>query len=194
VDSTSYWQPISDVNHHPIGVSSVTTNSSNIVLNYDFTTTGVGSLLVVPDETLAPYGFLAGASVGTSQANITISRGHVSDYVSYNGSAWSSLSGVFTGISMDGSGNLTLNHDYVGGPVGQVSVRDGAVDAQLGSLSNTSTVVVFRDYTGAKLTTPTTAMRIYVSRIGAGAINPQTPGTVASGASANLWIYGVFEA
>jgi hypothetical protein len=126
-----------------------------------------------------------------SAAVVTISRSRIADYVSYNGTSWSSLSNVFSSISFNTStGVLSLTHDYIGGPVGFVSVRDGAIHAQLGSLGNTTTEVVFRDASLTKILTASTAMRIYVERVGWGSVNPQQAGL---GAGENLWVLALLE-
>jgi hypothetical protein len=186
----NYWQSISDAQHNPI-VGTVTTSTSTITVNYGFTAAKVAALVVSPDEAMCWKGYEVGASVGLSAATLTLSRSRITDYVSYNGTSWSSLSGVFSSISFNTStGVLSLTHDYIGGPVGQVTVRDGNIDAQLGSLGNTTTEVVFRDAAGTKLLTPSTAMRVYVTRVGWGSVNPQVSGL---GAGENLWIHGLLE-
>lgn len=187
--SPNYWQPINSAGHAPIA-GTVTTSTSTITMNYGFAAANVGSLVVTPDESLAVKHIEAGASVGTSSSVITLSRSLLADYVSYNGTSWSSLNGVFSSISMDGSGNLNLTHEYIGGASGSATLRDGPLVAQLGTVGATSTQVVFRDYAGTKLTTPTTDMRVFVTRVGSGALDPQQIGL---GANENLWVYGVME-
>lgn len=290
VDGTQYWQPISDTNHHPVGISSVVSSATNVTINYDFTTTGVGSILVVADETLSPYGVSAGCSVGTASALMTITRDRIADYVYYNGVTWVSLSNVFSNMAFDtATGKLTLTHDPIGGATGFATARNGAVAAQIdgttptttevlwrstpqiitdyisyngttwvssngnstglvydgsgkltvthapiagfgvsafmrdvasdmhceaGTLGSTTTEILFKTSAGVKATAPTTAMRIYFSRmadgggiittpnttqrafikrVGGGAINPQAPGSILMGASANFWLIGFME-
>lgn len=61
------WSFINDSGHTPIGYSSVATDENGyIVLDRTRNASKVGSLVVTPDETFAPY-VLAGASVGTQR-------------------------------------------------------------------------------------------------------------------------------
>jgi hypothetical protein len=141
----SYWQTINDANHHPVGISSVTTSPTAVTLNYDFTTTGVGSILVVADESMGPYGVSAGCSVGTTSAVMQISRDRIADYVYYNGVTWVSLSNVFTNMTFDtATGKLLLTHDAIGGAVGFATARNGAVAAQIDGTTATTTEVLWR--------------------------------------------------
>jgi hypothetical protein len=61
---------INDAEHEPIGVTSVSNDTTKIVLNYDFTAIQVLSLVVVPDEIMAKNGIIVGGSVGLALTNI----------------------------------------------------------------------------------------------------------------------------
>lgn len=64
-DNNGDWAFINDSGHAPIAYQSVTTDENGyIVLTRTRNASKVGSLVVTPDETFAPY-VIAGASVGT---------------------------------------------------------------------------------------------------------------------------------
>lgn len=68
-DGTS-WKFIEDSGHAKTGLSAISSSGNNIQIDYDFTATKVGSLIVTPDETLANYGITVGSSVGTAYSVI----------------------------------------------------------------------------------------------------------------------------
>jgi hypothetical protein len=62
---------IADSDHQPTGLQSVVhSDATTIQVNYKKTCKKVGTFLVAPDETLAPYGVTAGSSVGLSASYI----------------------------------------------------------------------------------------------------------------------------
>lgn len=70
-NSSGTFAFIDDVDHQPTGLQSVVhSDATTIQINYKKTCQKVGTFLVCPDETLAPYGVSAGASVGISAAYI----------------------------------------------------------------------------------------------------------------------------
>lgn len=63
--NTDQWVIIDYQNHTPINIASVTTyDLGHFRLNYSFTGTSTGILLITPDETFANWGVTCGASVG----------------------------------------------------------------------------------------------------------------------------------
>ena len=64
----SGWFAIDDADHTPIGVSSVSTSSTAITVNYNFTATTIHTNIVTVDDTFAttPTQYLVGASSGMS--------------------------------------------------------------------------------------------------------------------------------
>lgn len=194
----SHWQPITDNAHQPTFIDSVSTSTTGITINHAaLAATKVAALIVVPDETLAAAGITAGVSVGLTSSVITLQRqGKVySDYVSYNGSAWTSNSGVFTGIAYVG-GVLHLVHPALPVPDAfgcSISPRGGAHQVTVNGVSTTYLDIEFRNWSGALITTAATTMQAYVTRGGhTAALNPQTVDTTAYPGS-NLWVLGVFE-
>lgn len=192
-NSGSGWAFLNDSGHQPTNITSVSANSTSITINYGFTGTKVAALLVTPDETFAQDGYFAGASVGLSSSTIKIARAgrSVSDYVSYNGSTWTSLGGVFTGLSFS-SGTLTLTHESITGASGAVAGRGGTYQPQLGAMSGTTTEVEFFDWAGAKITTANTNMRAYVTRNSNRQLTAVDPTTITA-PTANLWVLGLIE-
>ncbi|WP_194522334.1 hypothetical protein [Cellulosimicrobium sp. JZ28] len=191
----SGWAVLNDSGHQPTNIASVSANADAITIGYGFTGTKVAALLVVPDETFAQEGYLAGASVGLSSAAIRVSRmgKSVSDYVSYNATAgaWTSLGGVFTGLAWS-AGTLTLTHETVTGAAGSVAGRGGVYQPQLGSMSGTTTDVEFFDWAGTKVTTPNANCRAFVTRNANRVIAPVNP-TLLANAAGNFWIFGLIE-
>lgn len=192
---------ISDAAHAPVGISTVVADGTKIRVTYDFVGANVTSLVCGVDETYAQRGFICGASVTANYADITLVKmGGVADYVYYNGTVWVSHTGAFSSLVYT-AGSLVLTHPNVygntagaaGSPLsGSVTARDGSYIAGFGGGHTSSTTVIqFRDYTGALITTPTTNMKAYVTRSGPMDIAPNGP--LANVSGANIWIHGVME-
>lgn len=64
------WFVIQDSGHEPINIASLSDQGSALRLTYGPTASKVGTLLITPDETYAQAGYSAGASVGSSYADI----------------------------------------------------------------------------------------------------------------------------
>jgi len=192
-NSGSGWAFLNDSGHRPTNITTVTANSTGITINYGFTGTKVAALLVTPDETFAQDGIVVGASVGLSSSVIKLGRvgKSVSDYVAYNGSAWTSLAGAFTGLSFS-SGTLTLTHESITGATGSVAGRGGIYQPQLGGMSGTTTQVEFFDWAGTKITTANTNMKAYVTRNSNQMLSSVDP-TMITAPTANLWVLGLIE-
>ncbi|MEV8029277.1 hypothetical protein [Cellulosimicrobium funkei] len=193
----SGWEYLDDGGHQPTNIAAVSSSSTAVTIDFGVSGSKVASLIVGTDETLSRQGVLAGASVGLSSAAIWITQvtsQTISDYVSYNGSAWQSASGVFTDFAF-ASGTLTLTHAAVPGTGGAVAPRAGgsaAYDALLGSLGPTTTQVEWFNASRAKVTTADANMRAYVTRHGPTALTPINPSTFVS-ANGNLWVLGLIE-
>lgn len=196
----TYWQPIDDDGHRPCLLTSCTTDGDAITVNYPATAGGrITTLLVTPDETLARAGLFAGASVAADHAVIRLGRAaaRLSDYVFWNGSAWVSQRDVYR--PQWAAGVLTLTHAPVDAAAiydVDVTGRGGAVLPTLHAVTpcTTSSVQIeWRDWAGQLVTTPTTDMRVHVSR-GGGlvGVDPRTVDTTAYPWS-NLWLFGLME-
>lgn len=69
------WFAINDADHRPMGLASVTSNSTGITLNFSFTAKTVRYFMVTVDETFATQrALVCGASVGLNYAVIMCSQ------------------------------------------------------------------------------------------------------------------------
>lgn len=190
------WRVIADSVHGNINVSSVTNDTSVIVVNWaGLSVKKVISFVACPDDTYAKAGYFFGSSVGVNAANISIRKQRsVADYVSYNGSAFvSNTVGVFTQTSYT-SGVLTLSHASVNvssdGIIASLVQRDGTYVAHLGSAAATSTQVKFYDWAGTLITVADANMKFYLNR---GQYSGAEDPSLTYLTSANVWCYGVME-
>jgi hypothetical protein len=202
-NSGAGWGLINDSAHRPFGIASVTTMSDRIRVTYSATALKVGSFIIGCDERMAELGLRAGASVGTTYADIFIYRDSttsISDYVSYNGTTWVSFNGVFT-MSYNGAGVLTLTHEDMGTTGHQAiqATARGTAAALAGSFGATTSQVVFyaSGWPGASPVATGAASsaqhRVYVTRQGNRQFNqPVDPSTIVE-ALGNFWFLGLIE-
>lgn len=74
-NSGSGWVALNDADHKPIGISSVSSDSTGITVNFSFTAKTVRFFIVAADETYAVQrALVCGASVGLSHAVIQCSQ------------------------------------------------------------------------------------------------------------------------
>jgi hypothetical protein len=193
--SPNYWQPIEDAQHASVNIASVTTEAAGtITINLTDARPGKAVVAVaLGDETLAQEGFIIGSSYGDTSIVLKFSRQQViADYISYNGSAWVSQDGIITPGAFSG-GELSLSHEDVGNGYAASIVGRGASTLVLASTGSnavtaTGTKVMFRDYAGALITSPSTDMKFYISRTRSmkNPINPETVDTTAF-PNSNIW-------
>lgn len=186
------WFAISDSEHSPLNILSVTNDTNDVIITYDFTAKKVLSLVAVPDETFNTEGYSFGASVGKTMSKINIFRHSksVGGLIIYNGSTWnvSNTTGIIS-ASFSG-GILTLTHASMEGYVCNASTRDGVYLPAIGSLGTTTSQVKFFDYTGNLITVPDVNMKVYFQRsVPSAKIRPD----LLAIPEANIWVYGVFE-
>lgn len=186
-------------NHSNLNIASVTSDTTQIYVNFGGSlATNVLSVVATPDETLAQAGFIMGSSVTTSQAIIKLAKySEIADFVSYSGSAWQSMQGVFGSFSYS-AGVLTMTNTAVQtndkGIVGQATPRGDTYDVGLESLSATQTQLKFFARSGGALATVADAnMKAYVSR--GTKLYPMDPSTVHEGTypGGNIWVFGVMQ-
>ncbi|WNY15155.1 hypothetical protein SEA_MACGULLY_51 [Rhodococcus phage MacGully] len=204
--SGGYWQPISDAAHWPQGMPTVTTTTVGIEVNYDFMAAGIGTVIVSPDETMSAAGWAAGASVARDKCTIKLGRKKtIADHVTWNGTAWTSASGVFTPTwSTANGGMLVLKHEKMFGHGYSVTPRGYDVEAVIATAGATDPATETRIQlhsraTGAQIATTAEIpanTRVYVSRTDAlatngGQINPQSAPDQTELPDSNLWILGV---
>lgn len=179
--------------HKSVNLTAITQTATGVVIDYSaIGAKDVVSFYAVPDETWAGK-YACGASVGLAQATVEIKQDlPLGVLLQYSGSAWSVSSsnrGSFT-VGTYSSGLLTLNHSTV----------NAAAMVQLTSLKGVLVPFVdgagadyirlgFKDWAGTTITTPTTDMKCYVSRLPTD--DPLDPSTI--GSEGNIWFGGVFE-
>lgn len=73
-NSDGKWEILSDQNHSPLNIESVSQDNSQIRVNYKFTTKKIKTFIVTGDDVLNKTGYVFGGDVGTSYANITIRK------------------------------------------------------------------------------------------------------------------------
>ena len=113
-NSGSGWSWINNSGHTPIGMSpTISVSGANLVINYGFTATKVVSLLAVPDETFAGYGFTIGGSVGTSLTNLQINAPLVFTVDTANGSITAPSHFSRNISATTASGVCTITHNAV---------------------------------------------------------------------------------
>jgi hypothetical protein len=191
----SGFQFINDSGHVPVGCTSISTAGDNLsfTINYSFTATKVVSMVGTPDETLGKKGYSMGASVGLSSATFQVGQGGgFGDYISYNGSAWTSLNGFVTSTSMNGTtGLVTCTHQDMSYPIaGMVSSRSLTYRASTEGMGGTTTAFYLVNNSGVTLKTPnSTDCKVWLTRSGA----RQAKMDELDLANSNIWIYGIFE-
>lgn len=196
------WSPIQDATHEPTNLGVIETSATQITLNYpEINGLKVVSLVAVCDEVLADAGFTVGASVENNRTFLRIHRtSPVSDYITYNGTVWTSANGSSTFEAMSPGGVLQINHPPVGNSsnIYDVSLasRGGVLSPALTNngpaLTLTSVRVEFKDWAGVTQTSPTTDMKLFYSHSGHGTVDPTTVNTTNFPGS-NIWVIGVFE-
>ena len=189
--------PAWSAGHLGLNIDSASSDTIEITINHaSIAGTNIVAIVATPDETLASAGFTVGTSVGRSSSQIRIQRRTMmADYVSYNGSSWSSQQGVFT--PSFSAGMLTLSHSAVDvmqrGTELSITGRGGVLVPMAGSSTTTTTQVQFFDWSGTLQTTPTADMKIYVNR---GQLTAQVnPNNVHVGTypGSNIWVWGIAE-
>lgn len=194
------WYVIDNETHHALNIDGISQAAQSITIDYS-SLGGVRTvaLVAVADEALAKAGITAGASVGPDETQVYLHGGAgIADYVSYNGSSWVSADGVFTAANFT-SGVLTLTHSPIAGKGRGVTLTPRGptfrpvVTTNANNSPTTQIMIEFYDSAGVKATTPTTDMKVFVSR-DAGAERLDVAGvTTALFPNSNIWIYGVVE-
>lgn len=203
---SSYWQPITISSHEPCNIDSITTTSGvtgQITINYpSINALDVVTFLVSPDETLANAGFFVGGSVGLTLANLNVARvAPISDFISYNGTTWVFSKGASSPFTFGSytTGVLNITHASLGNSDAfniSVDARGHAYDVVISTTAGvgaTSFNLEFWDpATNTLVTTPTTNMKVFVSRMINGQQDPQLVDTTKF-PSSNFWVYGIMR-
>lgn len=196
-DDSNGWVLVTEAGHVALNILSVTTGASSITVNFNLADgDSVSTFIAVPDDTLAGAGFTVGASVVPSAATIVLKQQtkKISDYVSWNGSAFTSQNSVFT-IGSFTAGLLTLTHPTVVTVPAtvQLQMRSGVYIPAWETASSGTTTIKFFDYAGTLITTADTNMKLYVNRgLPSGNDDPALVNTTTY-PSSNIWFFGIIR-
>ncbi len=193
------WNLLSDERHGSLHIKGVRVVSNRIVVDYDFIAKKVITFVAVPDETYAASGYVFGATVGTRNAAISITREQsIGGLISYQGKKWVvpdtgkrwDAYNKFT-VAFSKEGILTIRHADIG-ENDFISLTSGS-ELRLAIHDSTprSVQVVFYDKNNRKVTKPSEKMKVYLTRTR----NPATmiDPLALKNDSGNIWIFGVFE-
>lgn len=119
------WKYIDDVIHNNINFTTIATNEKNQIVVYNTRAKKIGSMVVVPDETLASYGLICGASVGDTASFIECYApftGYISGAGAVVANDW--FNGAYTVVPLvDGTG-FTINYDGGGNSKDKVVINN----------------------------------------------------------------------
>lgn len=188
----SGWDVLSDAYHEALGSITVSEDEYKITLSFGQTYSFIHAVHATPDETFAQAGVFCGSSVGLTSCEIFLYQNRLNHaLISYDGADWQvqQNNGV-TGVSW-ASNKLTVNHGQLnslgGTHVPQVTPRGIGCLAACDAVGAASSEIIFTDFAGNQLTTPSTAMRVYFSAHGGGKLNPVT----CVNALANIWFFAL---
>lgn len=194
----SGWAFISDSEHQPVNLSSVSVNASgNLVIDYGFSGSKVVTLAIAPDETFAEK-YRIGASVGLDKAIAQIWRLNqtIGGMVRYRSGAWNIAYTNFSSVSWDsGTSTLRVYHDtvvdYPQSKRFNISlVKAASYNVVIDEIGNDYIAVKFYDTAGNLVTTPSSNCDFILTR--------QMPtikvdaNDVTDG-NGNFWIIGLIE-
>jgi hypothetical protein len=198
IGSPNYWQLISDSAHIPSGIASVVSTDTDITINYDFEASAIGSVIAVPDETMASQGWTVGASVSKTACVLKLGRTRtISGYVSHDGTSWSTVGDISNPVFS--AGVLTVDHSKVIGTNTNVAVSGrGSIRAGITTGGNpateTQTKIEFYDNAGAVITTAGATLKAFVSRFDRPAtLNHRTFIDTTTDPLHNIWLFGIHE-
>ena len=192
-NGSGVWQQVGGA-HTSLNVLSISTGTTYVRVNYNFTAKNVVSFVACPDDTFIKGGYQFGSDVGLSFTNINITKEHtLGGFIYYSGGAWNvnGNSGGLTGTPTFDAGILTIPHNTISGVIATVNCMGGKYVAAIEEVGATATKVKFFDYAGNLVTTPTTDMKVFMTRSTSGEtlVNPTTLNITG----ANIWCYGIFE-
>ena len=193
INTAGTWSLLNDASHTFLNLTSATTVSNRLQVNYP-TVGKVISFTCTPDETYAQNGISVGASVGLSSSTLYLYRDNIVDYISWNGSAFTSATGQVTGFTY-ASGVLKLAHGTLISPDTfslSIEGRSGTTNYRYvwtSLLSNRTDVQILNpdgsNYTGAA----TTDMRFSFAR--GGEVEVSAADSAIS--SSNIWVQAIME-
>lgn len=87
------WFAINDTGHQPLNIADVKTINGDsihgyVIVTFNKTANKIGTLLIVPDETYAQTGIIAGASVNMNEARIKFGKNGIARSPNSVSSQW----------------------------------------------------------------------------------------------------------
>jgi len=184
------WAYIDDANHAPYGLGTISQSSATITIPFTLTASKVGSFIVVPDETFAQRGLIAGASVGLSSAVISLNGQSTTGYIQWNGTQFTHTGSVgITSITFSGS-EITVNHVSAGNANVAASILCQSHNYFIVQTGCNPTQTRFRlvdPVTGMSVTSFPSGLNIWFNRQPSGLADP----SIVTSSNGNLWLYGI---
>lgn len=188
----SGWDVLSDAYHEALGDITVSEDTAKITLSFGQSYSFIHAVTATPDETFAQAGIFCGSSVGLTSCEVYLYQNRLNHgLITYDGAQWQiAQNNGITGVAW-ASNKLTVSHgqfNSLGGThVPQVSMRGNGCLAACDAVGAATSEIIFTDFSGAQLTSPSTAMRVYFSAHGGGVLNPVT----CVNALANIWFFAL---
>ena len=194
VNTAGTWALLNDASHTFLNFTSATTTSNRLRVNYP-TVGKVISFICTPDETYAANGISVGASVGLSHSTLYLYRDNIVDYISWNGSAFTSTTGQVTSFQY-AAGEIKLNHGTLISP----DTFSLGIEGRAGTTTNyryawtslgaSSTFIQVLNPDGSEYTgAATTDMRFSFNR--GGEVEIDAADSAIS--SSNIWVQAIME-
>ena len=194
VNTAGTWALLNDASHTFLNFTSATTTSNRLRVNYP-TVGKVISFICTPDETYAANGISVGASVGLSHSTLYLYRDNIVDYISWNGSAFTSTTGQVTSFQY-AAGEIKLNHGTLISP----DTFSLGIEGRAGTTTNyryawtslgaSSTLIQVLNPDGSEYTgAATTDMRFSFNR--GGKVEISAVDSAISGS--NVWVMALME-
>ena len=197
VNTAGTWALLNDASQPFLNFTSATTSSNRLRVNYP-TVGKVISFICTPDETYAQNGISVGASVGLSFSNLYLYRDNIVDYISWNGTAFTSSTGQVTS-SQYAAGEIKLNHGTLIQPdtiqigiEGRLASGKNAVNYRYvwETLGASQTIIQVLNPDGSEYTgAATTDMRFSFNR--GGEVEIDAADSAIS--SSNIWVQAIME-
>ena len=192
-NASGVWRLIPS-GHPDIGIASISQDTNEITVTYDFTGSGVHLGIATADETLAPI-ISCGTSVSAGELRIQLyQKATPNGFISYNGATWdvNANSSYIESAVWDGDeDNVVVTFpSWVKQAISaQVTHRGGTFIAQTDATTANSASVKFYNFSGTLQTTETTDMKIRVSVPPSGSKLDPAVITSTDFPNGNIWIF-----
>lgn len=200
------WGLINDSGHTPSNVTSVSSTSTSIKVNFGFTASKVGSLVVTADESYNILGYTFGASVALNAATIKIHNSNQTisgGYVAYSSTGWTFSTGNITSIEEKSPNELVVNHpgnypetdiylSVTGRGPGKYLYRSEGSGYDKTTGHGFTRIGIYNVSDGSPVSTYKTDMKFFMARQSTPQNTEVDPATLPEG-NTNIWIYGLME-